>query len=159
MTAPSKISIRLRGHHLLCVLTFMGKGYTPAFIENLGRVADSLTKGAAIVIVEGIDDVCAAMHNEKGALCESGEHCLGARSKIRDRLALVALSEALDRPLPIGGTIHLSPADYHRLRRLFTEGKIRQACEGCKWNGLCTAIAERGFRGTRLLSPHKYPTP
>ena len=32
------MTIKLRAHHLLCLLTYVGKGYSPAFTANYDRV-------------------------------------------------------------------------------------------------------------------------
>jgi hypothetical protein len=37
--------IELRGHHLLCILTYMGKGYTPAFVENYDAIVAQINRG------------------------------------------------------------------------------------------------------------------
>ncbi|OWU61413.1 2Fe-2S ferredoxin, partial [Staphylococcus aureus] len=39
------MTIRLRGHHLLCMLTYVGKGYSPAFVENYDAMAGRLGRG------------------------------------------------------------------------------------------------------------------
>jgi hypothetical protein len=55
------MTVRLRGHHLLCLLTFVGKGYTPAFTANYRRIVARLNEGAAVELVDGPDDICAPM--------------------------------------------------------------------------------------------------
>jgi len=39
------VTIRLRAHHLLCILTYVGKGYTPGFTVNYDRVARRMSDG------------------------------------------------------------------------------------------------------------------
>ncbi len=55
------MTVRLRGHHLLCMLTFVGKGYSPAFVENYDRIAGRLSEGEDILLVDGPDDICAPL--------------------------------------------------------------------------------------------------
>jgi hypothetical protein len=55
------VTVRLRGHHLLCILTFVGKGYDGPFVANLARVIDRLAAGEAVLVVDGPDDVCAPL--------------------------------------------------------------------------------------------------
>ena len=36
------MTVRLRAHHLLCMLTYVGKGYTAAFTANYDRIVERL---------------------------------------------------------------------------------------------------------------------
>ncbi|MDE2029925.1 MAG: DUF1284 domain-containing protein [Alphaproteobacteria bacterium] len=144
-------TVRLRGHHLLCVLPYVGKGYTPEFVENFDAVVAKMSKGAAIEIVAGPDDLCAAMHDKNGPVCESGEHCLKQSAVLRDGKAIGDVGAALGLRLEVGFVLKPGTKDYARLRHLFAEGKIRAACEGCEWHGICTDIAANGFKNVRLM--------
>ena len=55
------MTIHLRPHHLLCLLTYVGKGYGDAFIRNYDRIAQRLSMGEAIMVVDGPDDICAPL--------------------------------------------------------------------------------------------------
>ena len=37
--------IRIRPHDLLCMLTFVGKGYSPEFVANFERIAGLIASG------------------------------------------------------------------------------------------------------------------
>jgi hypothetical protein len=80
------MTVRLRGHHLLCMLTYIGKGYSPAFVENYDAIAGNLSNGEDIEIVDGPDDICQPL------LRESDCHCFNASVAVRDRLAIEAIS-------------------------------------------------------------------
>ncbi len=138
------MTVRLRAHHLLCLLTFVGKGYTPAFTANYRRVVARLNAGEAAELVEGPDDICAPM------LGETGHHCLNASVDDRDRQALADVAALLGRPLAAGGDFTLDPVRVATLRAAFAAGASRTACAGCQWSGLCTDIAAGGFAGVRL---------
>ncbi len=45
------MTITLRAHHLLCVLTYSGKGYSPAFVTNFDSVVRRLQAGEALEIL------------------------------------------------------------------------------------------------------------
>ena len=51
--------MRLRGHNLLCIQGFVGKGYSPEFVANMTRVVDSLGRNARIEVVAEPDDLSA----------------------------------------------------------------------------------------------------
>ena len=53
--------MRLRGHHFLCLLTYKGLGYTPAFVENMTAIATRINAGAKVILHPGPDDICAAL--------------------------------------------------------------------------------------------------
>jgi uncharacterized protein len=140
------MAIHLRPHHLLCMLTFIGKGYSPAFVANLEQVVRRLSTGTeTIEIVVGPDAICAPL------LCEADCHCHRASVLERDRLAMQAISALLARPLGPGSHLLLSPADLGQLRAAFAAGTIREACTGCQWKPLCDDIAGNQFANTLLL--------
>lgn len=137
------MTISLRGHHLLCVLTYVGKGYTPDFVTNYDAVVARLDR-EDVEIVAGPDDVCRPL------LADAGAHCRLDRVAARDRHALAAVSRLLDREIRIGVRLYLDPATLARLRAGFRADTIRQACRGCEWADLCTAVARTKFQGARL---------
>ncbi len=148
------MAIQLRPHHLLCMLTFIGKGYSPAFVANLEQVVRRLATGTeTIEIVAGPDDICAPL------LCEADRHCHRSSVVERDRLAtqainaLLACSNGSDRSLAPGAHLTLSHADLDQLRAAFAAGTIRQACTGCQWKPLCDGIAANQFVDTLLVNP------
>jgi hypothetical protein len=142
------MAIQLRPHHLLCMLTFIGKGYSPAFVANLEQVVRRLATGAEVVqIVAGPDDICAPL------LGEADCHCHRSSVGERDRLATEAISLLLTRSLEPGTQFLLTRNDLDKLRDAFAAGSIREACTGCQWKPLCDGIAANGFRETRLVNP------
>jgi hypothetical protein len=143
------MTIRLRPHHLLCMLTFAGKGYTPAFVANFEQVVDRIATGdEAIEIVEGPDDICAAVLTERDC------HCHNPSVILRDRQAAEAISDLFSLPIRAGTSLLPDQTLLHVLREAFVTGTIREACGGCQWKPICDAIAEGGFVETWLLARH-----
>lgn len=140
--------IRLRAHHLLCLLTYVGRGYTPAFVASYSAIVARLNAGEAAVLVEGPDDICAPMLDASGLA--SAHHCYEPRITVRDSLALKSVAAALGKVLAPGDTIPFDAATVARLRENFAAGTIRAACAACQWDGLCSGIAAGGFARTRL---------
>ena len=146
------MAIHLRPHHLLCMLTFIGKGYSPAFVANLEQVVRRLATGTETIhIVAGPDDICAPLLGAFGEPGNADCHCHRASVVERDRLATQAISALLDRSLAPGAQFLLTHADLDNLRTAFAAGTIRQACTGCQWKPLCDGIAATGFAATLLL--------
>lgn len=142
------MTVRLRPHHLLCMLTFVGKGYTEAFTENYIRIAARLSKGEDILVVEGPDDICAPM------LGEVGMHCLDDSVTDRDRKASEAVETLLGVPAGLGSSIRPSADFLQRMRDAFSTGSIREGCARCEWSPLCTGIAASGFDGVLVAADH-----
>lgn len=138
------MTIRLRGHHLLCLLTFVGKGYTPAFTANYRRIVARLNAGEDVELVDGPDDICGPM------LAEAEHHCFNASVAQRDAQALADIALLLGRPVGSGRRLALSSARVAQMRGAFADGTLRTACAGCQWSGLCSEVAAGAFAGTRL---------
>jgi hypothetical protein len=137
--------VRLRGHHLLCVLTFAGRGDSAAFVAGLEAVVGRLARGAPVEIVSGPDDICAALLARPGR-----PHCMDDSVADRDAAALADAGRLLGRALEPGARIASLTAAVGSLRASFAAGTVRRACAGCSWQDVCTGIAAGGFVGTRL---------
>ena len=143
------MTIRLRGHHLLCLLTYKGNGYTPDFSLNFNRIVRRLSRGEEAVIVAGADDVCQPM------LCQPDFHCADDHSSEINSQALADIGRLLDEDLSPGQRIVFDANNVKRLRQAFLAGEIRTACQSCSWLAHCNKIAENNFRQTRL-KPHTF---
>lgn len=133
------MTVRLRAHHLLCVLTYVGRGYSPAFTRNMTAIARRLAGGEPALIVEGADDIC------RPPDAAPQDHCDGAAVLERDALARARIEVQLRLPLTPGASIVLDAATLDRLRAAFTSGALRPACGGCEWQQLCTEVAASGY--------------
>ena len=130
--------IRLRPHHLLCALTFVGEGYTDAFVENFRAILARIDAGEPIEIVAGPDDICAPL------VATADAHCTLARIAESDALTTRALLEDARLHAILAGGM-LDGDRLTKLRDAFAAGSIRAACVDCSWNGLCTTIAGDGY--------------
>jgi hypothetical protein len=134
------VTVRLRAHHLLCMLTFVGEGYTPAFTANYVSIARRLSSGEEIEMVSGPDDICAPL------LSGTTAHCHNASVIARDEAAAEAIGRLLKMKISDGTRIIPDKTLLKRLRRNFALGTIRKACGACEWSELCGHVAERGFK-------------
>ena len=142
------MTVRLRAHHLLCMLTYVGKGYTAAFTANYDRIVERLNAGEDILLVHGPDDICAPL------LCESSAHCFNESVLRRDERAAHAVSQMISRPLRPGDSFRPDATMLAQMRQAFRAGASRTACKGCEWSALCTTISVNDFDGARLdLTP------
>nr|WP_250809611.1 DUF1284 domain-containing protein [Neorhizobium tomejilense] len=139
------MTVRLRPHHLLCMLTFVGEGYSPAFVASYRRLAGRLSAGEPIEIVSGPDDICAPLLSDEDA------HCFGASVAGRDAAALADIARLLGRELKTGAVITSNQALFEKLRRAFSAGVTRDACTGCEWSSLCDRIAGEDYKGALVM--------
>lgn len=139
--------IELRAHHMLCLLTYVGKGYSDSFCRNFSALLEAIGRGEPVLIAAGFDDVCNVALKPGEKSCRTD--CRAAR---RDGPALDALNGnlSLDPPLRVGGAARLTADDVAQMRKAFARGAFRQACAGCAWGDLCAGIAAGGFEGVVL---------
>lgn len=140
------MTIRLRPHHLLCLLTYVGKGYSPAFTANYDVIAGRISQGEDILIVDGPDDICAPL------LGDAEAHCWRESVTGRDRLAARDLGPLLTSPIRAGVRIKLEKETMKAMRDAFAAGRTRAACLGCEWSDLCSSIAANDYHGTTVSS-------
>ncbi|WP_240232439.1 DUF1284 domain-containing protein [Devosia lacusdianchii] len=138
------MTVELRAHHLLCMLTYIGRGYTPAFVANYEVVIARLAAGEQIALIDGPDDICAPLLNE------DAPHCHNDRVPERDRLARLAVADLLGPATDLAQPFRLDQTTLAGLRSAFSTGQIRSACAGCEWSELCDSVAKSGYSGTKL---------
>lgn len=120
--------IRLRGHHLLCLLGYRGMGYSEEYVENMTRVYVTLNRDGSTVVelVEGPDDLCAKFP------CSGDYHCQNESVDARDKAVFRKLGLHVGDTLPGQGVLD-------RIRAFTQPGDIATLCESCGWRsyGVC----------------------
>ncbi|WP_227287708.1 MULTISPECIES: DUF1284 domain-containing protein [Alphaproteobacteria] len=148
------MTVRLRPHHLLCILTYVGKGYSPGFTANMTRIAGRLSAGEEVEIVAGPDDICIPL------LTDPDPHCHRTSVTGRDKAAARELSLSLNLRIKTGAKLVLDADLLSRLRKAFASNRVRSACTGCEWIELCGSMSARRFDGavltTGLLRPNRH---
>ena len=142
------MTLALRAHHLLCMLTYAGRGYSPDFVRNFDHITARLAAGAPITLVHRPDAICAPLCCGPDG---NNAHCHQVSAQARDAQATRELAPWIGG-LP-GTGLTLDAALLARLRAAFASGQIRGACDGCEWTELCSRIAADGFTGVRLHMP------
>lgn len=138
------MTVQLRPHHLLCILTHVGKGYSPAFTTNMAVIIQRITAREDIEIVDGPDDICAPL------LGESDAHCYQGSVVARDRAASDDIGKFLAVSIKPGMRLVLDEELIRVLRGAFAATRVRSACDGCDWNSLCSSVAASGYARTSL---------
>jgi hypothetical protein len=141
--------VRLRGHHFLCILTYRGYGYTPAFVDNMTALVEAIGQGRKVALIEGPDDICNGLTSECRKSCD--HDCARPSTFEIDLLASDAVKQLL--PLHSPEPFVLDREHVVLMRREFAGGTIRRACGRCPWKDFCSEIAAEGFAGTKLFAP------
>ncbi|MDB5553361.1 MAG: 2Fe-2S ferredoxin [Rhizobium sp.] len=147
--------MQLRGHHFLCILTYRGYGYTPAFVENMSSIVADISKGRPVRLIEGPDDICNGLTQADRVLCN--HDCGKAETREIDRLAVEEISGLL--PVATASPLVIDAATVEVMRQAFATQSIRLACRRCSWSEFCTKIAHEGFAETRLHTPQTSTLP
>lgn len=123
------MTIRLRGHHLLCLLGYRGKGYSDGFCANMTEVYEKLRRkpDTVIEIIEGPDEICRAFPADQPSHCLNGSVFRKDRA-ILERLALAPGDAVRWRDVCDRVAVRVAPED------------IAQLCSDCRWQpyGLCS---------------------
>ena len=119
--------LKIRGHHLLCLLGFRGRGYSPAFVEAMRRVSEVFRSDAdtPIVLVTGCDIICASCpHNIDGECRKSPD----AAIRINDKDA------AILKKLGFRANSCTTPKEaMAKVKEIFSPGDITAMCGQCQW--------------------------
>ena len=75
--------MRLRAHHLLCILGFRGLGYDEKFIQGMKRVVQRIKEypGLKIEVIERCDDICTACPFNVEGSCKN--EVMGSEEAVR----------------------------------------------------------------------------
>jgi len=137
--------VRLRGHHLLCLLGYQGMGYSPEYVANMTAIHTRLrrTPDTPVEIVEGPDLLCQAFPADDPA---QPVHCEEERVMWRDAQILARLG------LRPGAVISWQEILDRIIEDVAVED-IPQFCHTCPWlsYGVCEAGLARLKRGEGLL--------
>lgn len=122
--------IKLRGHHILCLLGFRGLGYDEAFVENMTRVHSRVFfNGSLVKLTTGPDDICSACPKlSDGCGTEAGSRVSKKDASVLEMLSL--------KP----GDVISTGEIYDRVATTISENDLSHICKRCKWHslGYCT---------------------
>lgn len=134
--------LRVRGHHLLCLLGYRGFGYSDAHVARMWEVKRQLWSHpeTEVEVLDSPDEVCLLCPYIKDGGCaiQAGDE---ARVRKRDRGALALLGLRPGRRLTWGEVLG-------RIRQRVDEVGLARVCGRCQWfsHGHCL----EGLREVRL---------
>ncbi len=132
----------LRGHNLLCIQGFVGKGYSPGFVANMTQVVRSLGAAAEVTVVAQADALCSACPNlsDEGCTLHGRGTEAGILRQDRDVIGRLRLAE---------GATYSWGEILERIRRHLAPEDLDEICGTCPW--LPMGHCKEGLR--RLRAP------
>lgn len=121
-------TLHLRPHHILCLQTFRGSGYSPDFVSGMKKILAALKENAetSLQIVNTCDDICHLCSNRNGWSCTS------LRPSIFDVL--------------VSGRYNILPGKEYTWKALLSMlpplslELLEECCPNCQWLSLCRQI-------------------
>ncbi len=142
--------IRIRAHHLLCLLGFRGWGYSKQFVDNMQRIAQKFYDPATLLeVVVGCDAICDFCPYNKAGECCRGE---GSSQKV-DQQDLEVMAKLGLKP----ETRLSSDEARARIKESFSVQDLSCICGDCEWLnlGYCTEGLNRLKSGeSHPISPY-----
>lgn len=130
--------IYLRPHHLLCTQTFLGKGYSEEFVENMTRITNILRteKSQEIELMFSCDSLCACCPNKvidnNIILCKSNDKVIEYDKNIADYFQLKQ-----------------GKHNYHHLLSFIIDSMnpdlFKLFCQSCEWFEDCSNVLSAFF--------------
>ena len=120
--------IKLRVHHLLCLLGFQGYGYSEDFVFNMTQINEKRkSKDCIITLTNEADDICSSCPNLKDNICENEK---------QNEIIVKMDNEILS---------HFDSKRKYNSLELFKEVSLKfntlksveNVCSNCKWENEC----------------------
>lgn len=123
--------IKIRGHHLLCMLGFRGLGYSDDFVANMTQVVNRVFKqpDTMIELTNSCDSICSACPHQSDGVCAKSETS-SAKIESKD---MAILSHLGYTP---GICLKASDAYAKIASKLNPEDICGRFCKRCRWRDL-----------------------
>ena len=119
---------RLRAHHLFCLLSFSGEGYSDEFVEKFAELAEHYRNPDTLIeVLDHPDDACAACPH-----LSPDDGCFSPRDGPEQEVQ--RLGRKLLSLLNIQPGTHRSVAIHERIASVRLED-LHDACNLCSWYG------------------------
>lgn len=136
----------LRPHHLLCLQSFVGHGYSPEFVQQMTAVKQqlSISPDSPIKIVSGPDMLCCRCPN-----C-SEDSCTSDKPEVFDQLVLNKLASAEILQTNQGSALTMNndhSIGIGLIRGIpefltLSHALLAECCPGCEWRDLCGKVID-----------------
>jgi uncharacterized protein len=143
-----RLSLTLRGHHLLCIHGFRGMGYSPEFVKKMSRIVEQMRDDRidfSIKVVAALDDTCGACPHKGKTTCEanegSNEHVLTMDMNVIHQLGLIE------------GAIYPKSFLVQLTAEKVKPNDLDYLCKGCSW--LSYGVCKEGISALQEKYGHR----
>jgi hypothetical protein len=122
-----KFHVHLRPHHLVCLLSFQGRGYNDVFVAETGNIVEIMKaepKKKLVRVVSGCDDVCEYCPKNNNNLCEN-------------ELMVSNLDAFFFKKLNFFEGNIMSFEEINAKVKTLSAGDFFDICFGCRWFDIC----------------------
>ncbi|MHC1598182.1 MAG: DUF1284 domain-containing protein [Candidatus Methanofastidiosia archaeon] len=119
--------IRIRPHHLLCIINFYGKGYSASFIQTLKEIKEKIEQDSVLIrLVHGQDDICKN--------CPSKPSCLqfDYPNTLDEKVLLVTNMEY--------GKVYSSKEVLSNIKKNISKEMLEMICKDCAFYEICKNV-------------------
>ncbi len=131
--------LKIRAHHLLCLLGFRGLGYSQEFVLRMGKVVEELSSDSTspITFLVGCDIICASCPHNKENKCSK-------RADSELRVGKLDLEVLWRLGFEVGAQVTAGEV-WARIKARLSVGDISEICRDCEWVelGYCAEGLER----------------
>ena len=137
--------LHLRPHHLLCLQSFVGHGYSEEFVQEMASIKQQLTLAphTAIELVHGADMLCRHCPN-----CINGR-CTSDKPALFDRAVAAKIGSA-EKSFPSQDSEINHDSISYNLFLLYgipecltlSHALVEECCIGCEWKELCQIVID-----------------
>lgn len=117
---------RIRAHHGVCLSFFRGKGYNNEFTQNMWAMKEKLEENPEVILLCGVDDVCAHCPNSQEGNCVSGEKAERYDGQVLEHCGLIS-----------GTSIRWKEFQKMVREQIIDAGEREKICGDCQWNDIC----------------------
>ena len=119
--------VKIRSHHLLCLLGFRGLGYSPEFVETMGKVFKEFHSDTTlpITVVTGCDIICNSCPHNRDNKCRKKE---GSARRVKNKDVMILKKLGFPE-----NTETTSGEVRRRVKERITAGDLTTMCQRCGW--------------------------
>lgn len=136
--------LTMRPHHALCALFFEGKGYSPAFIENMTALLANPNQ--IVQITMGCDSLCQECPHNQDGVCDDAAKVAQFDQRV------LSLSRETFHAEQAKSLSELCQSVYDTI---LLQGLLADVCGECEWATLCQGKWQRGEFNQFLLQPDR----
>ena len=136
---------KLRPHHLLCLQSFVGKGYDLKFTQNIVRLLNNLRTNPKVSITFHEDSVCTSCPNNIESSNDQSTKACKTILKVQRYDQSIAMILSLSE----NQMIDFNEASTELRHRIQSRADLESICGDCEWFELCLSEWNKRFEDSK----------